>query len=155
MAGDLGRGNGDNPICTIRSIRFVHVVPPGRGRGSDRRLDREEPSIEDYVLVLVVGGRLLHHDGDSEGGGRLRLPGRRRPLRTVDFGLFWILGGEGGEGREREGGGGGGRKMKGEGRKNHLTTRGRGGLWCGRQGGGAGVTLSGLKYDLIESTNPI
>ena len=45
--------------------------------------------------------------------------------------------------------------MKGEGRKNHLTARGRGGLWCGRQGGGAGVTLSGLKYDLIESTNPI
>ena len=72
VAGDLGRGNGDesdlyhpiNPICTIRSIRFV--VPPGRGRGPDRRLEREEPSIEDYVIVLVVGGgRLLHHDGDG------------------------------------------------------------------------------------------
>jgi hypothetical protein len=54
VAGDLGRGNGDNPISTIRSIRFVHVVPPGRGRGPDRRLDREEPFFEDDILVLVA-----------------------------------------------------------------------------------------------------
>jgi hypothetical protein len=32
----------------------VHVVPPGRGRGPDRRLDREEPSFEDDILVLVA-----------------------------------------------------------------------------------------------------